>query len=104
MMGGRIHPTYCKHDKLVDCGDFTFLPVTGCDICFPSGGDKKDERIAELEAEVERLERQKHDDDAYIVGMDFRIADLEHEIERLRLGLTYVVGNGINTDALEGGE
>jgi len=31
-----------------------------------------------------------------------RIEELEAEVERLRLGLTYVVGNGINTDALEG--
>jgi len=45
-----------------------------------SGKDKKDIRI-------EELERQKQDDDAYIVGLDSRIADLEYDLEARDMAL-----------------
>jgi len=59
-------------------------------------------RIKELEAEVASMHDNFAKMNTYYGDQADRIEELEAEVERLRLGLTYVVGNGINTDALEG--
>jgi len=52
-------------------------------------------------AQIEKLERQKLDDDVYIIGMDFRINDLKYEIEQLREALSVIKWRSSDKDNME---
>ncbi len=68
---GRIHPHYCKHDKMIDSGSFDFEPE-GCRICEAQA------------AEYNRRATTGYDElQSQIVSLKDENAAMAHDIDRI---------------------